>query len=410
MKRFLLKSIIFLVIGSLIFIFLNILADTYDPQRDFRITQLLDKRDSIDALAVVNSHTCAFDFNTLKISGYRIAQGGNDLFEVEYQLKTLVPLLPNLKMVFFNISYFSFFEDNSAIPGNYCYFTKEEYNLFLSRYPNARLIIKPIKYSDLLIIDTKKINFQQENILGPAYNEIMNKVSDGLGLRKNCYKSIPSFRWVKGDFRNFIESKFLSIIRQDHWKNIIFNIIKKRPEISNPNNYYKIDKYGQNTNDLVYTYKSSDSLNKMAKNIQVPNYLNSCEIMAYFKKDIQYDTYNCLGSIIKFLKKRQIKLIFVTTPVYKAFSEYYDKKYIDLMKKNMQLLQQEYGIEYYDFSRDTTFSYINKFFYNSDHLNKMGAKEFSKKLLLMINKNITYEMIYNKSKGTKYSSNIIEQF
>ena len=66
MKRFFIKAVIFLFIGSLIFILLNILADTFNPQSDFRITQLLDKRDSINALAVGNSHTCAFDFNMLR--------------------------------------------------------------------------------------------------------------------------------------------------------------------------------------------------------------------------------------------------------------------------------------------------------------------------------------------------------
>ena len=330
MKRFFLKAIIFLAIGSLIFTLLNILADIYDPQRDFRITQLLDKRDSINALAVGNSHTCAFDFNVLKIYGYRVAQGGNDVFEVEYQLKALVPMLPNLKLVLFNISYFSLFEDNSAIPNDYCYFTKEEYDSFLSRYPYARLVIKSIKYSNFILIDTKNINSQQENILGPAYKEIMNKVSDGLGLRKNYYKSIPSFTWVRGDFRNFIESKFLSIIRKDHWKNVIYNIIKNRLEIYDPNNHYIIDKYGQYR---VYTYKNPDSLNVIAKKIQVPRYINSCKIAAYFNKSIQTDTYNCLVSVIKYLKQRKIKLIFVTTPVYKSFTEYYDEKYINFSSR-----------------------------------------------------------------------------
>ena len=36
------------------------------------------------------------------------------------------------------------------------------------------------------------------------------------------------------------------------------------------------------------------------------------------------------------------------------------------------------------FPADTTFSYNNKFFYNSDHLNKEGAKEFSEKLYLLL--------------------------
>ena len=129
MKRFFFKAGIFLLIGSLIFIILNIVANG------------LDRKDSIYALAVGNSHTCAFDFNVLKIYGYRVAQGGNDVFEAEYQLRSLVPMLPKLKTVIFNISYFSLFLDNSAIPNDVCYFTDKEYNLFLSKYPRAKFEI-----------------------------------------------------------------------------------------------------------------------------------------------------------------------------------------------------------------------------------------------------------------------------
>ncbi|MEJ2616387.1 MAG: hypothetical protein P8Z35_15635 [Ignavibacteriaceae bacterium] len=386
MKKFFYKAIIFLIIGSLIFILLNILADNYDSQRVFRITQLLDKRDSINALAVGNSHTCAFDFRTLKMNGYRVAQGGNDVFETDYQLRALVPMLPNLKVVLFNISYFSLYEDNSAIPNDYCYYTKEEYYLFLSRYPKAKFVLNPVNYSDFILIDTKKINSQQENILGPAYREIMNRVSDGLGLRKSYYKSIPSFSWVKGDIKNFFECKFSLIIRQDHWKEIIYSLFQNH-SILNPNEYYKMDKFGQTTKGLAYTHKNPDSLNEMAKKVQVPGYINSCKVMAYFKNDIPKETYKCLVSVIKYLRQRNIKLIFITTPVYKSFTKYYNKNYIGLMKSNMNRLKKEYGIEYYNFSTDTTFSFNNKFFYNSDHLNKTGAKEFSKQLFLLMNKN-----------------------
>ena len=224
-------------------------------------------------------------------------------------------------------------------------------------------------------------------MLGPAYDEIIDKVSDGLGLRKDYYKSIPSLKWVQGDLKNFIESKFLFIIRNDHWKNIIYNIIKDSKGLPVSNGYDILDKYGQYTSDLVFSYKRPDSLDEMAKNFQVPNYVNSCKVMAYFKNNIQNDTYNCLVSVIKYLKKQKVRLIFITTPVYKSFTEYYDKKYLDLMEKDMQKLKKEYSVEYYDFSRDTTFSNNNEYFYNSDHLNKTGAKEFSKKLLPIFNKN-----------------------
>ena len=51
------------------------------------------------------------------------------------------------------------------------------------------------------------------------------------------------------------------------------------------------------------------------------------------------------------------------------------------MNKVMDQLQRNYNVEYYNFSNDSTFTLNNKYFYNSDHLNKEGAKNFSAKLL-----------------------------
>jgi hypothetical protein len=387
MKRFFLRGGVFFLIGALIFIILSFLSTTLDPQSDFRITQLLSKRNSINALAVGNSHTCAFDFDVLNMHGYRVAQGGNDVFEAEYQLRALVPLLPNLKIVFYNISYFSLFINNSAIPQDYCYFTKAEYKSFLSKYPYAKNLLKPIEYSNFFIINTKEINDQNKNQLGIAYDEIMNKVSDGLGLRKSYYYSIPSFTWVRGDFMNFIKSKSQLIIRGDHWKGVIYNLFRKK-EIKDQNSYYRLDKYGQFTKELVYTYQRPDSLEILAREVQVPMYVNNVKIMSFFKKDIPNSTYNSLVSTIRFLRKRDIRLIFITTPVYKSFTRHYDKEAINLMKGKMLQLQKDYGVEYYDFSVDSVLSNNNEFFYNNDHLNKKGAEEFSKKLLPLINRSI----------------------
>src|SRR3970040_147439 len=126
MKKFVKRILIFISLGLLIFAFLFLTAEKYAPKSNFKIKQLLNKAESIEALAVGNSHACALDFNALGVNGYRVAQGGNDFSEAEYQIRSLVPLLPNLKTVFFNVSYFSFYEDNSSIRGNYAVFSKIE--------------------------------------------------------------------------------------------------------------------------------------------------------------------------------------------------------------------------------------------------------------------------------------------
>lgn len=381
MKRFFLKSGIFLATFVCIFFLLQKIADTYDSKVSFRIYQLLSKRDSIEALAIGNSHTCAFDFRTLNMRGYRIAQGGNDLFEAEYQIKALLPQLPKLKTVFFNISYFTFFSDNSAVPDDYCYFNNNDYESFIEKYPNVKKLIEPVEYENIKIINLHDLSPKQKNNLGNALIELNNRVSDVTELRKTYYMSIPSFSWVKGDFINYFECKLRGVVRQDHWKGVIYNFIKgEKSSMNFDNKYYKIDEYGQHTSELVYSYLEPDSLTNLARSFQVPMYVDGNKLVSYFNKDVLEDTYNCLVSIIKFLQKNNVRVIFVTTPVYKSFTEYYEKEYITIMRNKMESLKRDYGIQYFDFSSDSTLTNNNMYYYNSDHLNRNGATEFSKKL------------------------------
>lgn len=381
MKKFIFHFGLFVTIGIIIFGSLSKFADAFDSKSDFRIDQLLSKADSIEALAIGNSHSCALDFDALNIRGYRVAQGGNDLFEAEYQLKSLSSLLPNLEIVFFNISYFSFFEDNSAVPDHYSYFNKIDFKKLISQYPDVTQIIEPMEFNNYVVINTDDLSAQQKNKLGPALDIINNNISNGLKLRQDYYNSIPSFKWVRGDFTNFVESKLSSIIREDHWKEVLYSLLKgKKDNIKETG----IDKYGQFTNDLVRSFKSKDSLEVLAKEIQVPMYLFGENFTLKYNENVLKDTYNSIVSIINYAKEKNIRLIFYTTPVYKSFTDYYSKESINVMRNKMKLLKKEFGIEYYDFSEDTKFISNNKFYYNSDHLNKNGAKEFSENLIKIV--------------------------
>ena len=375
MKRFLKRLLLFLSLGLLIIIFLFITAEKYDSNVDFRIKQLLSKADSIEALAIGNSHSCAIDFNAMGMNGYRIALGGNDISEAEYQIKSLVPLLPKLKTVFFNISYFSLFIDNSSVPDYYSFFNKIEYKRFLERFPFAELYLDTSVYSDYIIINTEGISSFQRNKLGAAMSVIMEKTSDKSKVRWSDYNSIPVFNWVKGDFWNYIRNRISVITRNDHWLSVINNFLFGTKLA----NFSTLDSYGQSTNSLRYSYKSRDSLNTLAKDILVPHYLSAQQIVLQNNSNVLQDNCNCLVSVIDYLKARDIRIIFYTSPVYKSFTDYYDKPYINIMKQKIQAIKELYDIEYYDFSIDSFFITNNKLFYNSDHLNRQGAKEFSKK-------------------------------
>ena len=375
MKKFVKRFLLFIFIGLLIFVMLFIVAESYDSNIDFRIKQLLSKADSVEALAVGNSHSCALDFNAMRINGYRVALGGNDIFEAEYQIKSLVPLLPSLKTVFFNISYFSLYMDNSSVPDYYSLFNKIEYRQFLEQFPFAEAYLDTSVYSGYIVINTDEIGLQQKNRLGAALDIIMKNKSDRSKVVWNDYNSIPVFNWVKGDFWNYVRNRIFVIVRNDHWGEVLKNILfgTKLDFISS------LDTYGQSNDPLRYSSKSEDSLDTLAKDILVPHYLCDQQIVLENNCHVLQENYECLISIIKYLKTLNIRIIFYTLPVYKSFTDYYNKSYIKIMNEKMEMLKKHYSIEYYDFSQDSSFITNNKLFYNSDHLNRQGAEEFSKK-------------------------------
>lgn len=384
LKLYLKKLSAFIVIGIVIFITLSVLAESQNSRVEFRVKQLIEKADSISVLAVGNSHTGAFDFEALAMNGYRIAQGGNDLFETEYQIRALLPLLPNLKLVIINISYFSFFMDNSAVPASYAYFNNDDFKDFTQNFPYAEKLLPIERYPEFVIIDTDEIGSVQKNKLGAALDVLMQNTSDRLQLRQRYYNSIPSTKWVKDDLINFIESKVSAILREDHWKSVFSNLfsLDNKSEEKNPEEIYGIDKYGQFKNDLIITHPEKDSLEKMVKDIQVPLYHYNIQVMKKFNPEIVNETYETLGSIIVTLRSKGIRIVFVTTPVYEAFTEYFDRSVIKVMQEKTKQLKNEYQITYLDYSNDSSFVKNYKYFYNSDHLNKSGSKEFSKQLLV----------------------------
>ena len=81
--------------------------------------------------------------------------------------------------------------------------------------------------------------------------------------------------------------------------------------------------------------------------------------------------------LILFCKKNKIKLYFIYAPEYIKVQPYYiNRPSIFNYYKTASTL---YKIPFIDYSNDTI-SYNTKYFYNSEHLNKIGSETFTKKL------------------------------
>jgi hypothetical protein len=75
------------------------------------------------------------------------------------------------------------------------------------------------------------------------------------------------------------------------------------------------------------------------------------------------------------LTKRNIQIIFVTTPVFKTYQQHISKANYDVMTRTMDMMSKKYSAKSFNYFYDNRFE-INDFLDN-DHLNAEGARKFS---------------------------------
>lgn len=82
-----------------------------------------------------------------------------------------------------------------------------------------------------------------------------------------------------------------------------------------------------------------------------------------------------LDSLIRGAQKRNINIVFITTPVSQAYWKVIDFKKLSNMQNSIQHLCEKYSVNYYNYLQDNRFNIDD--FYDYDHLNKNGAQKFS---------------------------------
>jgi hypothetical protein len=82
-----------------------------------------------------------------------------------------------------------------------------------------------------------------------------------------------------------------------------------------------------------------------------------------------------LEDIIHELKVRGIKLVLVTTPVTRYYSNGMEAGQYQQMQDILKRLSSDYGVHYFNYSFDSRFS--DEDYYDGDHLNLRGAQKFS---------------------------------
>ena len=329
MRRFISKTTLFFL-GVLIFVHsLAYVAERLAPDGNASILQadrqriegLLNQSQKMEALVVGNSHGYTIDLEALGYNGYQLARSGRDFFEVQYYLKGLIPRLPEIRTVFIPVSYFSFRRDNA--------------------------------------------------------------VSESVRIRRiHTYIVIPYWWFIKGDFENFVIGKshpifpITSVARDDSWEGVfgaIFSGTQQEREQGGD--------IGSGCDGRELEYLVAHSRLRTHQHVQLTTE------MAAKHPNLHLDTYETVVDTIQFLQQRDIRVIFFTPPYFETYTEFYqasDPETVTTMKDNMQTLQREYSIEYYDFSVDKEFISDHQLFSDSDHLNHCAARQFSEKLRLAI--------------------------
>lgn len=336
MKKFLFKTTLFVVGAMLIaqalaFVVTSLQLDQIAAYQ-LQIKKLLKNKEKINLITIGNSHHMSIDFKSLDQKGYHLWREGGDFFEMKYQLETLLPRLPNNKTVLIAVSYFSFHSDKSAREN-----TKEE--------------------------------------------------------RIWMYAALPSLSFIEGEFKYFILGKINqffplhTIVRPDHWNQVFGRIFIFNKSLRTTN----IER-GEDGQSLQYQYvgckyyELHDLIIK-TKEIGVQKYFKTQHEALANHPHLTTDAYETVVQMIEYLQERNIRTVFYTPPYFETYTEFYDAETVKLMKSYMEQLQQDYKIEYYDFSTDPEFIHNHRLFVDDDHLNLCGARQFSAKLKEILSEN-----------------------
>lgn len=83
-----------------------------------------------------------------------------------------------------------------------------------------------------------------------------------------------------------------------------------------------------------------------------------------------------LEQMAGFLKRKNIEMVLVVTPVYKTYSQYVSPKSYDIMVQGIAEVAKKHNLRSYNYFFDERFEIED--FMDNDHLNEAGASKFSK--------------------------------
>jgi hypothetical protein len=101
-------------------------------------------------------------------------------------------------------------------------------------------------------------------------------------------------------------------------------------------------------------------------------------------KEIFNENIEALNQIIDFSKKHECKIIFITCPAFKTYSDHLNAKQLfNTLNAVQEITSKNQNCLYFNFLNDSNF--VEGDYYDADHLNEIGAKKLTLKIDSIIN-------------------------
>ncbi len=247
--------------------------------------------------------------------GVNLSHNGQDAFEMVYMARAVKRAAPNLSLVIFTISYFSFAFDNAA------YFNPQG-------------------------------------------------IQDRLGLRVEMYAAFPSFGFIPGDAASYMKGLLAPVVTRDHWESVLWPGQLNQPASSN------VGDLPPAANKRVRK-ATNKRLASHAKR-RCGQFAELLRVMASNHPDLDKDVFSALRGVSEELEGAGIRVVLVTPPYFEAYNTCFYPKGQALARALSQRVSTETGAEYIDAGEDAEFTTNSKYFRDSDHLNAGGKLAFSR--------------------------------
>jgi len=172
----------------------------------------------------------------------------------------------------------------------------------------------------------------------------------------NLYYQIKSQRNKNFTLNNY---SYLSVYQLKHSIELAFNQFKDKDAVTILRNGYQPKYKSELIND-------SSGLARVS--------IHHHEIFEQRRIEIVKE----LEDFVMQLKKKNIKIIFITTPVYNTYSKFCNPKIIKQNSAFINQLCSKYQTKYFNYFTDSSF--IKADFFDNNHLNYLGAKKLSIKI------------------------------